>query len=418
MIWFRNDVRLHDNEVFYQASERSSFIIPVYCFDPRYFERNLYGTLNTGVLRAALIIEAVTALKEKLRSHGSDLLTYIGKPEEIIPRIAQKYQVNEVYHHREVALRETSISEKVESELWRSKINLRHFIGHTLYHKEDLPFPIKDIPNGFSVFKKKVERESSVRQPIPYPSNFLTPPHLEDTKIPTLKDLGYTAEEIKSVEDIYILGGEDTALSIMHAVLSTYPETEQDPFILGPFIASGALSPILLYNNIKKLGEGKKDKRFDKIIDLLLWRDYFRFMLKKYPNIFFKAHGTKSTVPADMPGLDDNEVLFDKWKAGQTDDDFINSAMLQLHKTGYIPYQARLIAASYLVHEYHVNWLKGASWFEENLLDYSPATVYGQWSHVAGVGTSEKDNKALDWQKLIKTHFPKGLPKLDELVAK
>jgi len=70
------------------------------------------------------------------------------------------------------------------------------------------------------------------------------------------------------------------------------------------------------------------------------------------------------------------------------------------------------------VHEYQVNWLKGASWFEEQLLDYSPATVYGQWSHVAGVGTSEKDNKALDWQKLIKTNFPNGLPKLDELLAK
>ncbi|ULT22732.1 hypothetical protein KUH03_25855 [Sphingobacterium sp. E70] len=73
-----------------------------------------------------------------------------------------------------------------------------------------------------------------------------------------MKDLGYSDEEIKSVDDIYILGGEDTALSIMHSVLSTYPETEQDPVILGPFIAAGALSPILLYNNIKKLGKEKK----------------------------------------------------------------------------------------------------------------------------------------------------------------
>ncbi|MNI54954.1 Cryptochrome DASH [compost metagenome] len=204
----------------------------------------------------------------------------------------------------------------------------------------------------------------------------------------------------------------------MHSVLSTYPETEQDPVILGPFIAAGALSPILLYNNIKKLGEGKKDKRFEKIIDILLWRDYFRFMLKKYPNVFFKSLGTKNSTTADVPALTVNEELFEKWKSGQTAHDFINSTMIQLKKTGYIPYQAGLIAASYLVHEYQVNWLKGASWFEEKLLDYSPATVYGQWSHIAGVGTSEKDNKALDWQKLIKTNFPNGLPKLDELLAK
>ena len=124
--------------------------------------------------------------------------------------------------------------------------------------------------------------------------------------------------------------------------------------------------------------------------------------------------GTKSGTQHEVAALEDHTELFEKWKSGQTEHEFINSVMIQLQKTGYIPYSARLIAASYLVHEYRVDWLKGASWFEEHLLDYSPATVYGQWSHVAGVGTSEKDNKALDWQKLIKTNFPNGLPKLDE----
>jgi deoxyribodipyrimidine photo-lyase len=74
------------------------------------------------------------------------------------------------------------------------------------------------------------------------------------------------------------------------------------PLILGPFIASGALSPILLYNNIKKLGEGKKDKRFEKIVDILLWRDYFRFMLKKYPNIFL-SHRALKQLPSGSSDL-------------------------------------------------------------------------------------------------------------------
>jgi deoxyribodipyrimidine photo-lyase len=40
-----------------------------------------------------------------------------------------------------------------------------------LYHKEDLPFPIKDIPDSFATFRKKIERDSSVRQIAPAPTH-------------------------------------------------------------------------------------------------------------------------------------------------------------------------------------------------------------------------------------------------------
>src|SRR5690606_32631630 len=111
-------------------------------------------------------------------------LTYEGYPEEIIPHLVQKYEVDEVYHHREVAQRETRISELVEESLWQVKRNLRHFIGHTMYHKEDLPFPIKDIPNDFNTFKKKVAKESFVRECLPDISEISIPPHLEKTDFP------------------------------------------------------------------------------------------------------------------------------------------------------------------------------------------------------------------------------------------
>ena len=135
-----------------------------------------------------------------------------GNPADIIPQLAQQYQVSEVYHHREVAFDETNISEQVEAALWKIKLNLKHFIGHTLYHKEDLPFPIKDIPDSFSVFKKKVERDSQVRPCIETPDFIHIPQILDAGNIPSLSDLGLTEPVADPRAGFQYQGGETTGL--------------------------------------------------------------------------------------------------------------------------------------------------------------------------------------------------------------
>ena len=59
ILWLRNDLRLHDNYIMnwaMQAKHADKEIIPVYCFDPRYYDENKsqtkYGTRKTGIVRA------------------------------------------------------------------------------------------------------------------------------------------------------------------------------------------------------------------------------------------------------------------------------------------------------------------------------------------------------------------------------
>ena len=60
IVWLRNDLRLHDNYALNwavnQAKSVNSEIIPVYCFDPRYFNvetsKTKYNTIKTGPVRA------------------------------------------------------------------------------------------------------------------------------------------------------------------------------------------------------------------------------------------------------------------------------------------------------------------------------------------------------------------------------
>jgi deoxyribodipyrimidine photo-lyase len=234
LVWFRNDLRIHDNEVLLEATQKGDAIVPVYCFDPRHYGPTNYGTRKTGPIRAQFIVESVADLKQTLQALGGNLITLIGKPEEQIPKLALQYGVNEVYHHREVASEEIKVSERVETALWEHQINLKHFIGHTLYHKEHLPFPIKDIPDVFTNFRKKVERESTVRPCFSEPIKICIPENLSVGVIPSLVDLGY--EEQFSLDSRAVLqfkGGETEGLKRMeeyfweHDALRTYKETRK-----------------------------------------------------------------------------------------------------------------------------------------------------------------------------------------------
>ncbi|RZK68851.1 MAG: DASH family cryptochrome, partial [Pedobacter sp.] len=150
LVWFRNDLRLHDNEMLVEAIAKSDSILTVYFFDPRYFTQTTFDTLKTGSTRTHFLLESVAALRASLQRLGGDLLILHGKPEELITDLVTEFEISEVYHHREVGPEETNISAMVKDVLWKQRINLKHFIGHTLYNKEDLPFPIKDIPDVFA----------------------------------------------------------------------------------------------------------------------------------------------------------------------------------------------------------------------------------------------------------------------------
>ncbi|RZL30498.1 MAG: DASH family cryptochrome, partial [Pedobacter sp.] len=252
LVWFRNDLRLHDNEMLVEAIAKSDEILPVFCFDPRQFEHTRYHTIKTGAIRARFLIESVSDLRNSFKNLGGDILILNGKPEELLPELVSRYEISEVYHHREVASEETEISTSVEDLLWKQKVNLKHFIGHTLYNKEDLPFPIKDIPDVFTQFKKKTERDAIVKP------CFLTPAKISFVAVenwgdlPELEALAVN-EELGSInKTTEFVGGEKEALKHLHDFLHTgegmalaNASLKKNEIVskLSPWLALGCLSP-------------------------------------------------------------------------------------------------------------------------------------------------------------------------------
>ena len=385
LVWFRNDLRVHDNEILLEAVKRAETVIPVYCFDPRYFTETKYDTKKTGSFRAKFLLESVNGLRESLRSLGGDLVIRFGMPEEILPEICQTYSVSEVYHHREVAAEETEISGNVESALWKQQINLKHFIGHTLYHKEDLPFPIRDIPDAFAVFKKKIERDSSVRPGFATPEHIRIPGNIDCGDLPLLSDLGVSAPRVDERAQLRFVGGEKEGLFRLSDFLLNYqapPKGQKNVIstnsLLSPWLALGCLSPREVYWQVRNFEKEHVSRDVAAHIVLeLQWRDYFRFMLKK--------HGSNTTHSSHYPELAESES-FNKWRKGKTGNALINACMAELNSTGFINNRCRQNVALYLVNDLRVNWKAGAAYFEEKLIDYSPASNWGNWTYIAGEG--------------------------------
>lgn len=406
LVWFRNDLRIEDNEILLEATRKADKVLPVYCFDPFYYRATASGTLKTGNIRTRFILGSVENLRENLRAAGADLIVRIGNPADIIPKLAEEYQVNEVYHHREVAYEETAISEQVEAALWKIKLNLKHFIGHTLYHKEDLPFPIKDIPDSFAIFKKKVERDSMVRPVVQAPESIITPEIVDAGEIPTLEDLGLTEPCADDRSIFQFKGGETSGLAQLQEYLiinnkpalktrnGVVPNTSK----LSPWLALGCISPRQVYHAIAKNPGNHQALSLE-----LLWRDYFRFMFKKHGKQFFRAAGFKDEAPVTVNAQAD---AFDSWKNGSTGIPYIDACMHELNATGYINNNCRQTVAGFLVRTLQVDWTKGAAYFEEKLIDYSPASNWGNWAFVAGVGNDPRDNRYFTSVKPAEQHDP------------
>jgi len=416
LVWFRNDLRLHDNEMLVEAIAKSDEILPVYCFDPRQFELTRYHSIKTGANRTQFLLESVQALRQSFSQFGGDILVLIGKPEEVLPKLVSEYEIAEVYHHREVASEETAVSTAVEDLLWKQKVNLRHFIGHTLYNKEDLPFPIKDIPDVFTQFKKKTERDAIVKPCFLTPAKINFVEVLDWGSLPALKEL-VVNEEIGNLDGSTLFkGGEQEAFKHLHDFLHTgegmalaNASLKKNEIVskLSPWLALGCLSPREVYWKMKEAEANYGLKPyFNQIVVGLLWRDYYRFMFKKYRNTFFKPEGFNdgSTVVS----LADSELL-QAWKSGNTGQLLVDAMMNELNTTGYLNNMARQLVATYLVYELKLNWVMGAAYFEEKLIDYNPASNWGNWANVAGVGNDKRLTSSFDFEKLLKIIDPKGM---------
>ena len=78
---------------------------------------------------------------------------------------------------------------------------------------------------------------------------------------------------------------------------------------------------------------------------------------------------------------------FDAWAAGRTGYPLVDAGMRQLLEQGWMHNRMRMITASFLVKDLHIDWTRGARHFMDHLIDGDLASNQHGWQWTAGTGT-------------------------------
>ncbi|KAL9650809.1 hypothetical protein ABK040_001859 [Willaertia magna] len=447
LVWFRNDLRVADNEALFKALKQckseQKVLLPMYLFNSfettEPFPYSLSGLSSCGPRRAKFITETVVALSKSLSSKilvnvvPFDLNDNCKELQEFTMKIIEKYQVTDIYLNEEICEFEKQVEKSISKVCKEKDIKLHLTWSSTLIHKKDLPY--KDIKNDFpkvySAFKKKIEKSQTWeedKEDIVKDCYEIVSKELDEfliNKIENNEILGdietngittflqsklFPHKTIEEIEEetkydnrssFNWIGGEDKALERLNSYIDsnsfeTYVDTRNGNIgseystKLSPYLATGAISPRQIYHKIKENKTNDNEKSAQSMYQELLWRDFFRFLANKMGRSFFFEKQLQPNKKLDyewiIPTNPSNDNLFQSWCQGKTGYPFVDACMRELNHTGFLNNRGRMVVASFLVKDMHLDWRLGAEYFERNLLDNDPHSNYGNWAWAAGIG--------------------------------
>lgn len=412
LVWYRNDLRIHDHPPTYYARQLTESIFPLFIWRASWDQKTEWGDPKVGIFRREFTIEALIDLRESWKKLGANLLFRTGNPTSILTEICLQFGIDCVFYSIEQGTEEEAEELEAIAFLKKNGIESFGYYSETLHHPDDLPFDISSTPEMFTNYRKKVEGITPIRDPFAEPLGVLPLP--EDIKegdipaVPSQPKHTHTAFPFR--------GGESKAklrlqefLWIKKEVIN-YKETRNGLLgvsyssKLSPFLAQGSLGPRYIYSELKSF-ESKEiaNESTYWFFFELLWRDYFKWILAKHKYKLFRKTGILGKKQETHLSWD----MIEKWKKGQTGVLWIDAHMKELALTGYMSNRGRQNVASFFVHQLKQDWRIGASWFESLLIDYDVASNYGNWAYFSGVGNDPR-MRVMNMESQSKAYDPEG----------
>jgi deoxyribodipyrimidine photo-lyase len=149
---------------------------------------------------------------------------------------------------------------------------------------------------------------------------------------------------------------------------------------LSPYLKYGCIHPRQI---LDRLGRTKGEETFRQEI---AWREFYADVL------FHRPESASESLQPVMRAfeVDDGKEAhrrFAAWADGRTGYPIVDAGMRQLEAQAWMHNRVRMIVASFLVKDLHVDWRRGARHFMQQLVDGDLANNQHGWQWVAGTGT-------------------------------
>jgi len=369
VLWFRRDLRLSDHPALAEAHRLvgdAGEVLALFVVDPR-----LWGP--AGDNRRAFLLACLHSLDADL---GGRLVVRLGDPVTIVPAVADEVEAQDVVVTADFGPYGTRRDDAVEVAL------AEH--GRVL-HKVGSPYAVEPgvVLNGsgqpYKVFTPFSRAWLAEGWPAP-----ITPP--AEVRWATAHSEPLLAVPVVAAD--LPRAGEQAAKVMVEAFLADrltrYDRARDAPGAdgtsrLSAYLKWGCIHPRQL---LARLGDEPAEQTFRAE---LCWREFYADVLHHRPETVREAFNpAMRAIQVDPHRAGDG---FDEWCAGRTGYPIIDAGMRQLLAEGWMHNRVRMLTASFLVKDLHLDWTLGARWFMKHLVDGDVASNQHGWQWVAGTGT-------------------------------
>ena len=161
---------------------------------------------------------------------------------------------------------------------------------------------------------------------------------------------------------------------------------------LSPYIHFGQLSPRYIWN---AFGSQNCKKASPTLWRRLIWRELSYWQLYHFPHM---ATRPLRTSYAAVEWREDKAVLR-AWQKGQTGYPLVDAGMRQLWTTGWMQQNTRMAVACLLTEYLNTNWIHGAQWFHDTLVDADVAINSSMWQNAGKSGLDQWNYTVLPTSK-------------------
>lgn len=374
ILWFRQDLRLHDQPALLAAAE-SGPVIPVYILDDE-----TPGDWRMGAAQRWWLHHSLTSLTKDLKDLGGRLILRRGKAVDTLRALMKETGATEIHaiRHYEPWWREAEESLDDCLTLHDGNHLARSELVTTGSGK---PFRI------YSAFWKGLQGHLPPEHPLDPPETLDAPAHWPKSEkladwslLPTKPDWStgfdqdWTPGEAGARERMADFGAKAVAYDTARNMPS-----EEGSSRLSPHLHFGEVSVRAVWHSLNRRGDTETFRKE------LAWRDFTDGVVMAMPD--YADRNGRDTFDS-MPWRGGAEARKDMkaWQTGRTGYPIVDAGMRQLWATGWMHNRVRMIAASFLIKHLLIDWREGERWFWDCLIDADYGNNAVNWQWVAGTG--------------------------------
>lgn len=396
VVWFRHDLRYHDNQALDTAlqcaQQDNGSVIGLYIATPVSWQEH-----DMAPIRQHLLRRRVQALSGELAQFNIPLLMVEGSDyascSDIIAQLLP-LGVVALYAQQEYELREQVRDQQVTALLAQQQVAAYWFDRLCLMPPTAVRNKQGEVYKVFTPFKRSWLSLLAAKGVFCYSKpRVQQPPTVQLPPLPPLQlsEPGLAAESSQDwpVAELAIL---QRMRQFCQQRVQDYALQRDFPALdgtstLSPYLAIGAISAQQCVARLQlEAGERLYQEKSGAAIWLseLIWRDFYKHILVAFPKLIKHRAFQAETDLIVWPG---KQTLFAAWCQGETGYPIVDAAMRQLNQTGWMHNRLRMIVASFLVKDLHIDWRLGEQYFMSKLIDGDFAANNGGWQWAASTGT-------------------------------